>query len=87
MPLYYGTKPPEEIKPETEPPELDAEALEEIRSENEKLTEMIRAAVTEIKRNKQTQRIDGAEVYHRLNEIIKAIKPANSIIDRIIENQ
>lgn len=87
MPLYFGTKPPEEIKTETEPPELDAEALEEIRNETDKLAEMIRAAVTEIKRNKQTQRIDGAEVYHRLNEIIRAINPANIIIDRIIEKQ
>ena len=87
MSLYYGTKPPEELKPEVKPPELDAEALEEIRDESEHLEEMIRAAVTEIKRNKQTQRIDGAEVYHRLNEIIKAIKPANGIIDRVIEKQ
>lgn len=87
MPLYYGTKPPEEIKPETEPPELDAEALEEIQNESEHLAELIKNEVVEMKHNKQTQRTDGLEIYHLLNNINKAIGRANVTIDRIIENQ
>ena len=85
MSLFYGTKPPEEIKPK--PPELDAEELEKIQDESEHLADIIRNAVIDIKRKKQTQRIDGAEVYHNLNAIIRAINTANDAIDRAIENQ
>lgn len=87
MPLYYGTKPPEEIKPEAKPPELDAEKLEEIQGESEHLAEMIKAELIEMKHKKQTQRIDGGEVYYLLNNVNKAIRYASERINRVIENQ
>lgn len=87
MPLYYGTMPPEGIKPETEPPELDTEKLDEIRDESEHLTELIKTELIEMKHNKQTQRIDGSEMYHLLNNINKAIRITNEMIDRLINSK
>ena len=85
MPLHYGTT-PEENKTVIEPPELDADALAEIQDESERLAEMIKNVLVRIKRNKQTQRQDGAKVYHQLNDVNKAIRNADATITRIIEN-
>ena len=82
MPLYYGTK-PEETQEHQEPPKLDIEILDEIQSENEHLAELIKKELIEIKHNKQIQTVDGAEIYHKLIAISKAIKGANESIDLI----
>ena len=86
MPIYYG-KDPRTIgtEPEPEPPELDAEVLREIQAEAESLAEHIKATLIDMKHKRQLQQLDGTDLYHKLNKISKAIRPASECIDNIIE--